>query len=80
MSTGDWQHGEAADGAVEDNERRTNSVRLLPVTEGTLSLQTTKSFCWRCLQVAFSLLPLFLTMFEVFHHLNCPAGDYSGVV
>lgn len=56
MAAGDWQHGEAADGAVEDNERRINSVRLLSATERTLSLQTTKSFCSHCLQVVFSLL------------------------
>lgn len=51
---GCWRHGEAADGAAEDNERRTDSMRLpnrqsLSATERTLSLQTTKGFCWQCL-------------------------------
>lgn len=52
-AVGDCQHDEAADGAVEDNERRTDSMRLpnsrSPATEKTLSLQTTKSFFWQCL-------------------------------
>lgn len=49
VSVGDRQRGEAADGAVEDDERRTDSNRVRQsgplATERTLSLPTTKSFC-----------------------------------
>lgn len=63
VAVGDCQRDEAADGVAEDNERRTDSVkppnrRSPSATERTLSGQTTKSFCWQCLELVFSLLSI----------------------